>query len=446
MNVLLNKCIYFQCILFEGCELLLLSMMDRSIVWCLVFVCIAVPPIFGQHILILGGNGLMGAATVQKLIGNVEKITVMVRGNWYWDTEVKIKPFCEVLICDRKKPLRFCKDLTEAMDNDDLIFDSVVDFSGFRGEFVKEVTDYLGPKIGRYIYISSDSTYEVCMKNHTGLTVEADSVRPFDPNEREQYSNRDIYVHRKLEGEEVLAAQRTKGGVPYISLRLPDVVGPRDNTHRWWLYQVWITLGDFLDRSLAVPESVMYTKLSFVYTEDVADLILMLLHADLELFDQPYNVACEESLTLVELLQLMKNELDVHPETHIDYSGKGLMYWPSEPMQMQYDFPELTGEGNREWPDSLYMFPSITNGPINIGKAKSKLNWSPTPFHQVVKETIQWYESAMREDEYYKEKGELITILVNRFSREKSKVFAGLKEKYSYMEFQPKSAKSRDEL
>ena len=38
--------------------------------------------------------------------------------------------------------------------------------------------------------------------------------------------------------EEYLECQ-SKNGIPYICLRLPDVIGPRDSTNRFWLLQVF---------------------------------------------------------------------------------------------------------------------------------------------------------------------------------------------------------------
>ena len=48
----------------------------------------------------------------------------------------------------------------------------------------------------------------------------------------------DEYGHAKLGGEEVLVKQQAAGGFPWVSLRLADVIGPRDTTDRWWVYQV----------------------------------------------------------------------------------------------------------------------------------------------------------------------------------------------------------------
>ena len=82
--------------------------------------------------------------------------------------------------------------------------------------------------------------YDVCDKLHKGHTLETDAVRPEDPEERTMLAEHHGYGDRKLRAEEELLGQRQAGGFPFVILRLPDVIGPRDNTHRFWIYQLWI--------------------------------------------------------------------------------------------------------------------------------------------------------------------------------------------------------------
>jgi len=87
---------------------------------------------------------------------------------------------------------------------------------------------------------ATDSVYDVCAKLHKGRTLETDAVRPEDPEERVMLAEHHYYGDRKLLAEEELLGQRQHGGFPFVILRLPDVIGPRDNTHRFWIYQLWI--------------------------------------------------------------------------------------------------------------------------------------------------------------------------------------------------------------
>ena len=66
-------------------------------------------------------------------------------------------------------------------------------------------------KIRRYIYISTDSVYEVCKEpSHEGPTFEEDAVRPEDPKEREAYAERDPYGSNKLD------CKYHFGGIPLL--------------------------------------------------------------------------------------------------------------------------------------------------------------------------------------------------------------------------------------
>ena len=58
-------------------------------------------------------------------------------------------------------------------------------------------------------------------------------MRPKDEKEVNLLKRKDPYGHYKLSCEEALTYyQREKSGFPWVSLRLADVIGPRDTTNR----------------------------------------------------------------------------------------------------------------------------------------------------------------------------------------------------------------------
>lgn len=58
--------------------------------------------------------------------------------------------------------------------------------------------------VGLYVYISSDSVYEVSVpKLHSGASVEKDAVRPRNAEEQQRLKELDSYGHYKLACEEV---------------------------------------------------------------------------------------------------------------------------------------------------------------------------------------------------------------------------------------------------
>jgi len=137
----------------------------------------------------------------------------------------------------------------------------VLDFSAYDARTTRDATTLLRRKTNIYVHISTDSVYDVCELPDTGRPVgetpggetpednwrdtlgpgpvrEEDAVRPEDKGLRDLLSTHHDYGHRKLEAEEQLVIQRrsnhTDGrpGIPYVILRLPDVLGPRDTTYR----------------------------------------------------------------------------------------------------------------------------------------------------------------------------------------------------------------------
>ena len=134
-----------------------------------------------KNVLIFGGNGFIGSESTKLLLkeGNVD-ITVVNRGkSWDWGTKDTIKPFVRCIKFDREKDITECKELVELSQS--MTFDYLIDFSGYEAQYVQDTTHLFAGKIGMYIYISTDSVYEVCEKTHTGPTVETDAQRPSDP-------------------------------------------------------------------------------------------------------------------------------------------------------------------------------------------------------------------------------------------------------------------------
>ena len=358
-----------------------------------------------KTILVFGGNGFIGSATVQKLLRVNYTVVVINRGNWYWDTAETIKPFVQHIKCDRMQSLQRCAGLQHYIWSVEAppMFEAVVDFSAYHAFEISEALSMLKDKIKKYIYISTDSVYEVCDKKHTEPTREEDAVRPADKDERELFRQKDDYGNRKLECEEELEKQATSGtGVPYISLRLPDVIGPRDNTYRWWIYQLWIQLAEYTDEQLSVPKELWNKPLSFVYVYDVADVISDCIKSGEDIYNNAFNLALTERPTLVQLLHGIMNSLDVED---IDI---------------------------RENPDEegFRLFPSVKLGPLDTTKARRLLNWNPTPWIDVLDHTVQFYEEAILEMKFDNARKDVIRTIQQHFSRDSAKIMRGIKDRY----------------
>jgi nucleoside-diphosphate-sugar epimerase len=227
--------------------------------------------------LVLGGNGMMGAEIVLVLAGKGYEVVSLNRGSRPWDFADRVLPsIARTIVCNRKH-LAECTELAELLDGSAArFFDLVVDCSGYHGDWVEEAARLLRGHAGLYVYISTDSVYEVCVPatHEGGLSVEEDAVRPSTREEVKAMKKKDSYGHAKLRGEEALERQLSRreesdrgaaDGIPYVSLRLADVVGPRDVTDRWLLYQAWVLSHDLIGPPLGIRKALEKRPLSFVY-------------------------------------------------------------------------------------------------------------------------------------------------------------------------------------
>ena len=91
-----------------------------------------------KHILVFGGSGFIGSAAVVRLLGRGYKVHLVNRGNWYWDSEERIKPHVNYVYCDREQNIEeFCPDLMKLLTTVDR-FEAVVDFCAFGGHEVNQ--------------------------------------------------------------------------------------------------------------------------------------------------------------------------------------------------------------------------------------------------------------------------------------------------------------------
>lgn len=362
------------------------------------------PPASGtSRVLVFGGNGFLGSEAVERLLKAEHQVVVVNRGNWYWDSHFRIRPFVTHIKCDRLYSLDHdhCGELVDLVNNNGS-FDVVIDFSAYHPFSIKETLKLLKGRAKLYIYISSDSVYDVCGKNHSKPTRETDAVRPQDPGTRQELESVESYGHRKLLIEEELASQRESGGIPYISLRLPDVIGPRDTTYRWWIYQLWMKLSDHLEKPLAIPEFLVSTPMSLVYVKDVADLIAKLMTPRPEVLDQAYNLAFRETPTLLQLLTDIKTVLNIT------------------------DLPLTTDNSGT----AVHMFPSVRKGPVDISKAIDVLGWSPTPLQDAILETVAFYEKAIKDPYLHVPRKDVIRNMQSHFTSRPFRVLLGIKKHY----------------
>jgi len=89
-----------------------------------------------RNYLVFGGNGFLGAEIVSLLrLRPGSDISIVNRGNWYWDSTFRIKPFVNHVKCDRYDIME-CKSFVKLIE-EKKYFDMVYDFSAYRGHHLK---------------------------------------------------------------------------------------------------------------------------------------------------------------------------------------------------------------------------------------------------------------------------------------------------------------------
>ena len=128
------------------------------------------------------------------------------------------------------------------------------------------------------------------------------------------------------------------------------MIGPFDETKRLLKYVAWLT-SDQIPQSIGFEDKDLLKKLSFVYSLDVVRVILQVIDSPLQTGLQVWNIGCEEQIFLGDFIAEVKKA---------SKSGKEIAHF----------------KGSYECHNFL---PSVECGPISISKAKTQLDFKPTP-------------------------------------------------------------------
>jgi len=233
-------------------------------------------------VLVLGGNGFIGAEFVVELLESSGQhsqrrpdVTVVNRGNHYWDSAQRLQG-ARIVHCDRD---RWAKcDLPGA-------YDYAVDFSANERRHVTSTLEALSGRVGRYLLVSTGAVYIPSAPVIFGSLHEDDCALGQRSGLRGWLRELDGYAKRKLEIEE--EAMSFSDNVSVVILRPSYVIGSRDSTHRLALYNLWVRL-----ERPRLPWGASQVLLSFVDAKSVASALMFLMEAPLpSVAGEAFNVA-----------------------------------------------------------------------------------------------------------------------------------------------------------
>eukprot|EP01100_Stratorugosa_tubuloviscum_P011420 TRINITY_DN5090_c2_g1_i1.p1 TRINITY_DN5090_c2_g1~~TRINITY_DN5090_c2_g1_i1.p1 ORF type:complete len:396 (-),score=151.64 TRINITY_DN5090_c2_g1_i1:60-1247(-) len=351
-----------------------------------------------KKILILGGTNFMGRTLVHSLLEQNHLITILNRGNVYWNDADPFGDRVRKVVCDRDNTQLFKRFLTNLLDQNSV--DYIVDFSAYEpSDIIPVVEVFGGGKIKHYIFISTDSIYMVCKTPESNRQwKEEDAIRPQNEDLRNKLAKGDSYGHKKMKCEEFLIQTFQQIQFPYTSLRLPDVIGPYDGTDRFWKYQLWLRVsrlvdsnGSFICDPVDVTLDAITKPLSFVISNDVITAIHALWRMDLEkIIGQSYNLSFIEQPNLKQFLDLMSHYLKIDTRYYNRFENQ-----IKNSNVNNNDSNNSDTESDDDDDDATEYYPSVSCGPIDITKAINELQgWKPTPLANAIEITCKFFDDA----------------------------------------------------
>jgi 2'-hydroxyisoflavone reductase len=226
------------------------------------------------NILILGGTGFLGPATVDAAQARGHKVTLFNRGRR--EKYVGVRDNTEKLYGNRDPDKHAQSKTVEGKEVEDESspkglkelegkkWDVVIDNSGYVPRIVKASAELLAPNVGNYIFISTVSVYK---NNDKPGKDESDEIGvPADPATEQMGAQFENYGPLKALSEQ--AAERAMPG-RVTNIRPGYIVGPGDTTDRFTYWPVRIAQG----KQVLVPGAPQ-DPVQFIDVRDLAEFII----------------------------------------------------------------------------------------------------------------------------------------------------------------------------
>jgi nucleoside-diphosphate-sugar epimerase len=306
------------------------------------------------NVLIIGGTRFVGYYTALALRDAGHDVTVFTRGL----SKIAPPEGIQHIKGDRNNDA----DLQSAAAARD--WDAVWDNMSYTGVQAGSAVRIFAGKCGLFIHTSTLAVYSVC-EGIVSPYREEDFERGRPLEERRDTYPYDYGIQRR-EGELVLQEAYAANGFPFVSIRLPAVLGPRDYSLRAWSY--WRRTIE--DGRLILPDGGIEMHRS-VYSGDVVSALLAIVDRGGELAGRAYNLAGREIVSLRQFVERSAEVLGVNVE---------IVGLPPSVLETAGIDPEKLSPYTT-WGDHLE----------SIARAQHELEFQPTPMEDWLVPTIEWH-------------------------------------------------------
>ena len=313
-----------------------------------------------MNILIIGGTRFFGYYTALKLHEDGHDVTVFTRGR----LEVDLPDGIEHIKGDRENEA----DLERAASARG--WDVVWDNMSYTGDHARAAVRLFRERCDLFIHTSTLAVYSVCEGIDSPYSEE-DFERGRAMEERRGRYPYDYGIGRR-DGEQVLRTAFDEFGFPFVTVRLPAVLGPRDYSLRAWSY--WRRVLE--DGRLVLPDSGIEMHRS-IYSGDVVSAIRAIVGRGKTLAGSAYNIAGGEIVSLRELME--RSAAVLGKDTEI----------------IGLPRPALEAVGID--PEKLSPFSTWGDHLQSIEKAQRELDFQPTPMGSWLPSTIEWHLEHRRD-------------------------------------------------
>ena len=300
-----------------------------------------------DKILILGGTHFIGRNLIEKLLEiNTYDITLFNRQK----TSPDLYPDLKKIKGDRETD-----DINKVTHTD---WDFVIDLSCYFPDTLNDFIKKLKGKVGRYIFISTISVYD--LEQNTNSETITENFKILNCSKEEAKDSSSItYGKRKAECERLL--NQTKW-LEKIILRPSIIYGKYDTTDRlyYWLDRI-------KQQNPFIVPNCKSEKVTLTYVTDLVNIIIKSL--EIQNHSTTYNASTHQPFTLSEMIDeisnVKSNKIEMTTKQLLDYKIK-----PAEDIPLWFNLPLA----------------------ISNDKLLREFEISLTTFDQSMKDTIKYYD------------------------------------------------------